>query len=122
MYFFFSVRRHGGIPQSVGTPGQATNSHSAPVFSESDQALLYQRKMGLEWLGAWCLACGAMEAEGEPACLTVLDDRGVFILRSRHLHVGTKNREGNSIGRALARNEGTKSLLQIPEQEPSETL
>ena len=63
-----------------------------------------------------------MEAEGEPACLTVLDDRGVFILRSRHLHVGTKNREGNSIGRALARNEGTKSLLQIPEQEPSETL
>ena len=34
--------------------------------------------------------------------------------------MGSSNEEGVSIGRGFARNEGTKSLLQIPEQEPSE--
>lgn len=48
--------------------------HSAPVVSDGYQALLYQKKEGLESLGAWCLACCAMEGEGEPACLTDLDD------------------------------------------------
>ena len=36
------------------------------------------------------------------------------------MHMGTMNQEGDSIGRALARNEGTRFLLHIPEQEPSE--
>ena len=34
--------------------------------------------------------------------------------------MGCVNQEAVSIARALARNERTKSLLQIPEQEPSE--
>ena len=33
---------------------------------------------------------------------------------------GNEDEDGVNVGRAFARNEGTKFLLQIPEQEPSE--
>ena len=62
-----------------------------------------------------------MEGEGESACLCGWDNQVAFILRSGYeADLGSVNQEVVSIGRALAGNKGTLSLLQIPDQEPSE--
>lgn len=60
-----------------------------------------------------------MEGEKEQTCLSDLDDGVAFILRIS-VHTGSMNQKRDSIERALARNKGTKSLLQNPEQKPSE--
>ena len=65
--------------------------------------LCYQQKEDLQSLGAWCLACCATGGEGEPDCLTDLDDGVILILR-RSLYMGTVNQEVVSIEIALSWN------------------
>ena len=62
---FFPVSCLRDILHSRGTPGYATNSHSAPVLSENYQALLYQRKESLESLvlGALLAVLWRMESQ-----------------------------------------------------------